>query len=1665
MTVELVFERSGAEELRLAFHEAGVLPESHSTEVDTRVRALVDPVALRGAAGRWPDAKIDTDIARDAEVAAAVASVKHTLSVVVGVDGEDRAVVAGDKGTLFAVTAGASNRTVTLPELQAGNAGFTVAVSKLDAAAGEVRVQDHDANAVATLDTRGQAVLYVWGGAAWIRAADTGFGGADAPDLSAYATLVQARFGIFEQASRDDESFLDTIRLNVTAGVTVAGDKWYITGANQTLKGKIVRYNGTALPAGDLGSADVNDYFDVIASNETAETEFNADAIESLESKTADLHAGEIVPTGWQDAEAADGGLDRGPSGNTRPTQTYARAVSEWTQQVPRHGGYLVARIRSTLAPAQARVRYISKPTSSGRILRQTFVLSSWRKIGESADGTWTYYTNPALTGEAVATFSLETTADTEHVGTSRFSGIFDGTIKDGLVDGDALAPSLKTKYDNAAADASSALTKANEALVENDTQDATIAGKVSKSGDTMTGKLTLDGAPTADLHAATKKYVDDNSGGGDGTGVSGELIEHHKDSSPPSYTPDTWRNITLMSAPKRTSILSVRVLRARGTISSASLYGWEFLDAPVFSGTASDTSLGSGEVAIAKFIAAPGVTTIAPGTTVRNVFIARGNADGTQMRVLFSNTAFRDARIAVDELVITGATTGGLADVSTDSTLTGDGTSSDPLKVANPFTDDDETKLDGIAAGADVSPDKALNTDVDSESDDTKYTTVAKVFRAIARKVKNASTTVRGIVLIARNEDVDATETDTTRTTTVATAKRLVARIVTTPLTAVLDGVKAAVQDIIVGDVVDHNWQDVNGDGSEGGVGENHDTTNLAARATTYHSPSFSDGNTDNFVLLRIPVASDVRHYQFTISGVQGAFGANLLHALGQSADGTWKYYGYPNAELNAFVGATHTVTLQISDRVLAHTTYDGQLGPLAKASLNDVLTNPVVSDDMEELSFTTTGGDVVTVDLQPEPQGAQKESIAFDALGNSPAGVHELTPDGTITVVNGDEQEILEYTSTDGNDFTVEAGTYVGDWAGLVSSTGTNNEVSFRIRDAADDSTVAESARTFLRSAALNAPLQKVVFFTVATDTKVNAAAVVATGAGSRRVSVAAGSTFTLARIASFRVQQEDPQELYETLAAEDMQSADFVPYLRQTHSDSTQWATQARTGALTARGHVLYAGTPSRGAIYGGRDGDGSNVLADLHVWELTDDGITITKPVIHDDGRNGISAPLRPPAMFSGGMIANDDLSRILIFPGANFRTGTLNIETTTQIWGLERRSDGSYDARKFTQSGDNFAGREGIGVAGTTDRGVMGYGQTGSNSYRDELYSYHVTWGTSYTLAIDELTPSGDQPSHRSGIVFVGQSHHVQHETVDGLIGFGWDGTSRHGDIYRFHADLVAGTVQYYELDRSGATVAARSLAAADGDGANGVLGYGHDGRNDRRDVYRYSVTGNDITFSPLGLSGAPAGRTEPILVGDQHFGLVGTGQGATFRHDFATYRAGTTQWERKRLTADYIQRVAKAAVDAYPGGQRQTLLWSAEERADSFHPTGLQLPSGLNQKIFGPIRSTTGTPWVRFELELRWQERHSGTDYHHYGIITFPSWRQGSETDDINVYLHGQGRFGGVGNTSTLNAIFNLGQPSTFNSQTGRLFVENFNPSDTGIVAATMITIRLWGIR
>jgi hypothetical protein len=77
------------------------------------------------------------------------------------------------------------------------------------------------------------------------------------------------------------------------------------------------------------------------------------------------------------------------------------------------------------------------------------------------------------------------------------------------------------------------------------------VAGRVAKSGDTMTGDLVLPGAPTLDLHASTKKYVDDQayladmSARGYADGVAGDAYDNAL-ADANSYTDTSISNLNL---------------------------------------------------------------------------------------------------------------------------------------------------------------------------------------------------------------------------------------------------------------------------------------------------------------------------------------------------------------------------------------------------------------------------------------------------------------------------------------------------------------------------------------------------------------------------------------------------------------------------------------------------------------------------------------------------------------------------------------------------------------------------------------------------------------------------------------------------------------------------------------------------------------------------------------------------------------------------------------------------------------------------------------------------------------------------------------------------------------------------------------------------------------
>ena len=142
------------------------------------------------------------------------------------------------------------------------------------------------------------------------------------------------------------------------------------------------------------------------------------------------------------------------------------------------------------------------------------------------------------------------------------------------------------------------------------------------------------------------------------------------------------------------------------------------------------------------------------------------------------------------------------------------------------------------------------------------------------------------------------------------------------------LQNVVRATQDVIVGDVVDHAWQTVDADHSEGGVTSAVQTWNLAKAKAASYAPSVN-GAANASQIARIPASADPRSYRLVIAGL----GPELLnHFLRLGHDDDWQYY-----EQSVGLPDPAAVTLQISNRVLAHTTWAGALadGIVTKASL----------------------------------------------------------------------------------------------------------------------------------------------------------------------------------------------------------------------------------------------------------------------------------------------------------------------------------------------------------------------------------------------------------------------------------------------------------------------------------------------------------------------------------------------------------------------------------------------------------------------------------------------------------------------------------------------------------------------------------------------------------
>ena len=116
--------------------------------------------------------------------------------------------------------------------------------------------------------------------------------------------------------------------------------------------------------------------------------------------------------------------------------------------------------------------------------------------------------TNVDATARAAATAAQATAT----AALPKAGGTMTGKITlDGAPSDDLHAATKKYVDDNAGSSAAIDQTARDAAKAAKDVADAALP----VAGGTMTGKITLDGAPTDDLHATTKKYVDDNGGTG----------------------------------------------------------------------------------------------------------------------------------------------------------------------------------------------------------------------------------------------------------------------------------------------------------------------------------------------------------------------------------------------------------------------------------------------------------------------------------------------------------------------------------------------------------------------------------------------------------------------------------------------------------------------------------------------------------------------------------------------------------------------------------------------------------------------------------------------------------------------------------------------------------------------------------------------------------------------------------------------------------------------------------------------------------------------------------------------------------------------------------------------------------------------------------------------
>ena len=231
--------------------------------------------------------------------------------------------------------------------------------------------------------------------------------------------------------------------------------------------------------------------------------------IDDLQHLTRDLHT-LVEPPTWEDASDSEGDVYQVIDPGSAVTLTDGDFAGNGASvQIP--DGQNVKTIIFVRLPATAdhtdyRITFDDRQPTTG---------NTWReKLGPTA--TFRYFRVTEVDNYGFSMVQLE--KKSAAISETRYTG--EGSIPGGGSSGQALVKSSADDYDVEWGTVSGGTgggaggpdtTARNAAAAAQATADAAL----SRTGGTMTGKITLDGPPNVDLHAATKKYVDDNIGSG----------------------------------------------------------------------------------------------------------------------------------------------------------------------------------------------------------------------------------------------------------------------------------------------------------------------------------------------------------------------------------------------------------------------------------------------------------------------------------------------------------------------------------------------------------------------------------------------------------------------------------------------------------------------------------------------------------------------------------------------------------------------------------------------------------------------------------------------------------------------------------------------------------------------------------------------------------------------------------------------------------------------------------------------------------------------------------------------------------------------------------------------------------------------------------------------